>query len=236
MCLVHCPDSSDCERHLVPDDGPQQLHQPDHLRGLLLLRETSQSFCQHKHHTGHDSLLQQATTIGQEVIWSFHPRRNTRKSERRNDREAESPNLTLTSSLSPSLPVVTTSIWNTVTKPPPPRAWCQNSKCWQKILLPKKFQHPETRPHQLLWQLCQLFPSKAHQSINGSVICITMLINVQISGIKRDPKYCAFSIFVLNDKIIKKKWLLFQFQPPLSPILDYSKIIIILLEVNLQIS
>ena len=101
MCLVHCPDSSDCERHLVPDDGPQQLHQPDHLRGLLLLRETSQSFCQHKHHTGHDPLLQQATTIGQEVIWSFQPRRNTRKSERCNDREAES--LNLTSSLSPSL-------------------------------------------------------------------------------------------------------------------------------------
>ena len=139
MCLVHCPDSSDCERHLVPDDGPQQLHQPDHLRGLLLLRETSQSFCQHKHHTGHDPLLQQATTIGQEVIWSFQPRRNTRKSERCNDREAESPNLTLTSSLSPSLPVVTTSIWNTVTKPPPPRAWCQNSKCWRKIILSKSF-------------------------------------------------------------------------------------------------
>ena len=60
---VHvCLDSSDCERHPLPDGRPEQLHQPDHLRGLPLLGEEAHPLRQYQHHQGHDPLLQQAIT------------------------------------------------------------------------------------------------------------------------------------------------------------------------------
>ena len=52
-----CPDSSDCEGHPVPDGGAEQLHQPDHLRGVPLLGEEAHQIRQQQHHQGHDPLL-----------------------------------------------------------------------------------------------------------------------------------------------------------------------------------